>query len=88
MLIKIIKKCNPSYFKVYDDINCETFDYIMIFSPEAYLLFKSFHIIFVVVCFSGLLYLVRLFIYHVEVQNTDDKVKQLFYNQYSLMERG
>ena len=47
----------------------------MIFSPETYLWFKSFHIIGVVVWFAGLFYLVRLFIYHVEVQNEKEEIK-------------
>jgi protoporphyrinogen IX oxidase len=33
--------------------------------PEAYLWFKTIHIVGVVVWFAGLFYLVRLFIYHV-----------------------
>jgi len=35
-------------------------------SAEAYLWFKSLHIIGVTVWFAGLFYLVRLFIYHEE----------------------
>jgi putative membrane protein len=34
--------------------------------PEAYLWFKTLHIVGVVVWFAGLFYLVRLFIYHHE----------------------
>ena len=34
--------------------------------PEAYLWFKTLHIVGVVVWFAGLFYLVRLFIYHRE----------------------
>ena len=59
----------------------------MIFPPEAYLWFKSFHIIGVVVWFAGLFYLVRLFIYHVEAQDLKPEAKELFSNQYSLMEK-
>ncbi|KGG15278.1 MULTISPECIES: protoporphyrinogen oxidase HemJ [unclassified Prochlorococcus] len=55
--------------------------------PEAYLWFKSLHIIGVVVWFAGLFYLVRLFIYHVETNEYDNKIKDAFDNQYSLMER-
>ena len=40
----------------------------MTFSPEAYLWFKTLHIVGVVVWFAGLFYLVRLFIYHVETE--------------------
>ena len=38
----------------------------MTLPPEAYLWFKTLHIVGVVVWFAGLFYLVRLFIYHVE----------------------
>ena len=55
--------------------------------PEAYLWFKSLHIIGVVVWFAGLFYLVRLFIYHVEAKELDGDVKLAFVNQYSLMEK-
>ncbi len=56
-------------------------------SPEAYLWFKSLHIIGVVVWFAGLFYLVRLFIYHVEAQEFEPTLKQAFTEQYELMER-
>ena len=59
----------------------------MIFSPETYLWFKSFHIIGVVVWFAGLFYLVRLFIYHVEVQTQKEEIREVFNKQYSLMEK-
>ena len=59
----------------------------MIFSPETYLWFKSFHIIGVVVWFAGLFYLVRLFIYHVEVQSEKEEIRDLFNKQYTLMEK-
>ena len=59
----------------------------MIFSPETYLWFKSFHIIGVVVWFAGLFYLVRLFIYHVEVQNEKKEIRDVFNKQYTLMEK-
>ena len=59
----------------------------MTFSPEAYLWFKSLHIIGVVVWFAGLFYLVRLFIYHVEADELDAQVSNAFKKQYSLMER-
>tara|TARA_Y100001968_G_C19344606_1_gene711384 strand:+ start:438 stop:1004 length:567 start_codon:yes stop_codon:yes gene_type:complete len=58
----------------------------MSFPPEAYLWFKSLHIIGVVVWFAGLFYLVRLFIYHVESYDFDPKLKEAFNQQYSLME--
>ena len=40
----------------------------MALPAEAYLWFKTLHIVGVVVWFAGLFYLVRLFIYHVEVE--------------------
>ena len=55
--------------------------------PEAYLWFKSLHIIGVVVWFAGLFYLVRLFIYHVETEEFEPDIRQPFKDQYSLMER-
>ena len=54
---------------------------------EAYLWFKSLHIIGVIVWFSGLFYLVRLFIYHEESRSMEDKLKIAFNNQYTLMEK-
>ena len=59
----------------------------MIFTPETYLWFKSFHIIGVVVWFAGLFYLVRLFIYHVEVQTEKEEIRDVFNKQYTLMEK-
>ena len=55
--------------------------------PEAYLWFKTLHIVGVVVWFAGLFYLVRLFIYHVEANDLDEQLKQPFQEQYTLMER-
>ncbi len=59
----------------------------MVISPNAYLWFKSLHIIGVVVWFAGLFYLVRLFIYHVEANEFEPKLKLAFQDQYSLMEK-
>ena len=59
----------------------------MTFSAEAYLWFKTLHIIGVVVWFAGLFYLVRLFIYHVEASENEDAIRVAFEKQYSLMER-
>ena len=56
-------------------------------TTEAYLWFKSLHIIGVIVWFSGLFYLVRLFIYHEESRNMEDKLKIAFNDQYTLMEK-
>ncbi|WP_320676843.1 protoporphyrinogen oxidase HemJ [Prochlorococcus sp. MIT 1300] len=59
----------------------------MTFSSEAYLWFKSLHIIGVVVWFAGLFYLVRLFIYHVEANDLEPSLQLAFSKQYSLMEK-
>ena len=59
----------------------------MQFPPEAYLWFKTLHIVGVVVWFAGLFYLVRLFIYHVEANEFDKSVKEAFMAQYVLMEK-
>ena len=55
--------------------------------PEAYLWFKTLHIVGVVVWFAGLFYLVRLFIYHVEADELAPELQQPFRDQYALMER-
>lgn len=59
----------------------------MTFPPEAYLWFKTLHIVGVVVWFAGLFYLVRLFIYHVEAQELAPELRDAFQGQYALMER-
>ncbi len=56
-------------------------------TAEAYLWFKSLHIIGVIVWFSGLFYLVRLFIYHEESRSMEHELKIAFNNQYTLMEK-
>jgi putative membrane protein len=55
--------------------------------PEAYLWFKTLHIVGVVVWFAGLFYLVRLFIYHREAAELEPPLRQAFEDQYGLMER-
>jgi putative membrane protein len=55
--------------------------------PEAYLWFKTLHIVGVVVWFAGLFYLVRLFIYHVEADALEEPLRAAFHSQYALMER-
>ena len=55
--------------------------------PEAYLWFKTLHIVGVVVWFAGLFYLVRLFIYHREAEDLEPALKAAFQQQYALMER-
>ena len=59
----------------------------MTFPSEAYLWFKTLHIVGVVVWFAGLFYLVRLFIYHVGVEEFDLELREPFCRQYGLMER-
>lgn len=48
---------------------------------------KAFHIIGVVVWFSGLFYLGRLFIYHQEAQSRPEAEKQILTEQFALMEQ-
>ncbi|MFM1797804.1 MAG: hypothetical protein RLZZ117_82 [Cyanobacteriota bacterium] len=55
--------------------------------PQAYLWFKSLHIVGVVVWFAGLFYLVRLFIYHREADDLAEPPREAFRSQYALMER-
>jgi putative membrane protein len=55
--------------------------------PEAYLWFKTLHIVGVVVWFAGLFYLVRLFIYHREAEELAEPIREAFKQQYALMER-
>ena len=59
----------------------------MTLPPEAYLWFKTLHIVGVVVWFAGLFYLVRLFIYHVETEELAPELRTPFQTQYALMER-
>ena len=59
----------------------------MTLPPEAYLWFKTLHIVGVVVWFAGLFYLVRLFIYHVEAEELAPELRTPFQTQYGLMER-
>ncbi|MBF0352665.1 MAG: protoporphyrinogen oxidase HemJ [SAR324 cluster bacterium] len=48
---------------------------------------KSLHIIGVVVWFSGLFYLGRLFVYHQEASEKPEYERKLFENQFALMEK-
>lgn len=45
------------------------------------------HIIFIVAWFAGLLYIVRLFIYHVEAEAKPELEKNILQAQYKLMEK-
>ena len=47
-----------------------------------YLLFKSLHLISVISWMAGLLYLPRIFVYHAETTNNDEKIKT-----FKLMEK-
>jgi putative membrane protein len=55
--------------------------------PEAYLWFKTLHIVGVVVWFAGLFYMVRLFIYHREAEDLEPALRAPFQAQYALMEK-
>jgi len=55
--------------------------------PEAYLWFKTLHIVGVVVWFAGLFYWVRLFIYHREAEELEPALRAPFQAQYALMEK-
>ncbi|WP_435263263.1 CopD family protein [Tenacibaculum sp. nBUS_03] len=48
---------------------------------------KALHIIFVVTWFSGLFYIVRLFIYHTEAEKKEEPAKEILQTQYKLMEK-
>ena len=48
---------------------------------------KALHIIFIVTWFSGLFYIVRLFIYHTEASKKDESVKNILIEQYKIMEK-
>lgn len=50
-------------------------------------LIKALHIIFVVCYFSGLFYLVRIFVYHTEALQKSDPERFFLQRQYLLMER-
>jgi len=48
---------------------------------------KSIHIIFVVTWFSGLFYIVRLFIYHIEANDQAEKTRSILQSQYKIMSK-
>lgn len=52
-----------------------------------YLWFKTFHIVGIVVWFSGLFYLVRLFVYHAEAAQKSEAIQKILKPQYALMEK-
>jgi putative membrane protein len=53
----------------------------------AYLYIKALHLVSVVSWFAGLLYIVRLFIYHVEAGSRPEPDRTLLSAQFALMER-
>ncbi len=48
---------------------------------------KALHIIFVITWFSGLFYIVRLFIYHVEAHKKPSPEKEILQKQFKLMSK-
>ena len=52
-----------------------------------YLYIKSLHIIFIVTWFSGMFYIVRLFIYNTEAGEKNEPEKSILQNQFSVMIR-
>ena len=50
-----------------------------------YLYLKALHIIFIVTWFSGLFYIVRLFIYNAEANEKPEPEKSILKNQFSIM---
>lgn len=52
-----------------------------------FLYLKALHIIFVVTWFSGLFYIVRLFVYFSETEKTPTEQKGILQKQYQLMQR-
>lgn len=50
-----------------------------------FLYLKSLHIIFVITWFSGLFYIVRLFIYQTEAESKPSPEKEILQNQYKIM---
>jgi len=52
-----------------------------------YYYIKALHIIFVVTWFSGLFYMVRLFVYKAEANNKTEPAKTILTDQYSIMQK-
>ncbi len=50
-----------------------------------YFYIKALHIIFIVTWFSGMFYIVRLFIYNTEAEEKNDVEKKILHNQFSIM---
>ena len=52
---------------------------------ENYLYAKSLHIIFIITWFAGLFYIVRLFIYYKEAEDTETAEREILQKQYRIM---
>ena len=52
-----------------------------------YFYIKALHIIFVVTWFSGLFYIVRLFVYKAEANEKPEPVRTILTDQYSIMQK-
>lgn len=50
-----------------------------------YLYVKALHIIFIVTWFSGMFYIVRLYIYNAEAEQRQEPDKSILHTQYSMM---
>ena len=53
----------------------------------AYLWFKSFHIVGVAAWFTGLFYLPRLFVYHIEAEEKPEPIRSVLREEYSRIEQ-
>ena len=53
----------------------------------SFLYVKALHVIFVITWFSGLFYIVRLFIYHAEAEKKTSPEKEILQKQYKLMSK-
>jgi protoporphyrinogen IX oxidase len=53
----------------------------------AYLYIKALHIIFIVTWFSGMFYIVRLFIYNTEANEAEEPRKSILQDQFNIMIR-
>jgi len=53
----------------------------------AYFYLKALHIVFIVTWFAGLLYLVRIYIYHVEALGKPEVERDILTGQYKIMAR-
>ncbi len=51
----------------------------------AYFYIKALHIIFIVTWFSGMFYIVRLFIYNTEAQEQESPAKEILQRQFGIM---